>query len=76
MLSTIYLGLLSLGQGHNAERLDTCALGSLRHATRHKTSWPGQWLRYLAAVLSIRYLIKGACCVTVKTVGDRPPILF
>ena len=51
------------------------APGSLRHAPRLETSWPGQWLRYLAAVLSIceyiRYLIKGACRVTVMTVTDR-----
>ena len=31
--------------------------GSLRHAARLETSWPRQWLRYLAAV--------------VLTVGDR-----
>ena len=67
-----YIGLLSLGWGHNIVRLDTRVLGSLRHAARLKTSWLGQWLRYLAAVVSIiQYLIKGAWCVTVMTVGDR-----
>ena len=48
-----YIGLLSLGQGHNVARLDTHALGSLQHAARLKTSWPGQWLHCLAAVVSI-----------------------
>ena len=67
-----YIGLLSLGWGHNIVRLDTRVLGSLRHAARLETSWLGQWLRYLAAVVSIiQYLIKRACCVTVMTVGDR-----
>ena len=37
----------------NVARLDTRAPGSLRHAARLKTSWPGQWLCYLAAVVSI-----------------------
>ena len=32
--------------------LDTRALGSLRHAATLKASWPGQWLHYLAAVVS------------------------
>ena len=46
--------------------------GSLRHAARLETSWPGQWLRYLAAVVSIiQYLTKGAYCITVVTVGNR-----
>ena len=34
--------------------------GSLRHAARLKTSWPGQWLHYLAAVVSIcEYTVSG-----------------
>ena len=48
-----HVGLLSLGRGHNVARLDTRAPGSLRHAVRLETSWPGQWLRYLAAVVSM-----------------------
>ena len=71
-----YIGLLSLGRGHNVARLDTRAPGSLRHAARLETSWPGQWLCYLAAVVSIceyTYLIKGACRVTVMTVGATSP---
>ena len=48
-----YIGLLSLGQGHNVARLDTRAPGSLQQSARLETSWPGQWLRYLAAVVSI-----------------------
>ena len=42
-----------MGRGHNVARLDTCALGSLRHVARPETSSPGQWLCYLAAVVSI-----------------------
>ena len=59
-----YRGLLSLGRGHNVARLDTRVPGSLWHAVRLETSWPGQWLHYLTAVvstLSILYLIKGTC---------------
>ena len=48
-----YIVLLSLGWGHNVARLDTRALGSLRRAARLETSLPGQWLHYLAAVVSI-----------------------
>ena len=48
-----YIGLLNLGRGHNIAKLDTRAPGSLWYAARLKTSWPGQWLRYLAAVVSI-----------------------
>ena len=34
--------------------------GSLRHAARLNTSWPGQWLHYLAAVVSIcEYTVSG-----------------
>ena len=36
-----YIGLLSLGRGHNVARFDTHALGSLRHAARLETSWLG-----------------------------------
>ena len=56
-----YIGLLSLGRGHNIARLDTRAPGFLRHAARLKTScWPGQWLHYLAAVVSIcEYTVSG-----------------
>ena len=69
-----YIGLLSLGRGHNVARLNTHALGSQRHAARLETSWPGQWLHYPAAVV---YLIKGACHVTVMTVGDHGgPYIF
>ena len=60
-----YIGLLSLGQDHNVARLDTHALGSLQHAARLKTSWPGQWLHYLAAVVSI-------CEYTVSNKGGLP----
>ena len=41
-----YIGLLSLGWGHNVVRVDTHAPGSLRHAARLETSWPEQRLRY------------------------------
>ena len=64
MLSTI-IGLLSLRRGHNVARLDTRAPGSLRHAARLETSWPRQWLRYLAAVVSI-------CEYTVSNKGGLP----
>ena len=47
------IGLLSLGQGHNVARLDTRPPASLRRAVRLETSWPGQWLCYLPAVVSI-----------------------
>ena len=60
-----YISLLSLGRGHNVARLDTRAPGSLRHAARLETSWPGQWLRYLAAVVSI-------CENTVSNNGGLP----
>ena len=48
-----YIGVLSLGRGHNIVRLDTHVPESLRLAARLQTSWPGQWLRYLTAVVSI-----------------------
>ena len=60
-----YILLLSLGRGHNVVRLDTRALGSLRHPARLKTSSAGQWLRYLAAVVSI-------CEYTVSNKGGLP----
>ena len=60
-----YIGLLSLGRGHYVARLDIRAPGSLRHAARLETSWPGQWLRYLAAVVSI-------CEYTVSNKGGLP----
>ena len=60
-----YRGLLSLGRGHNVARLDTRVPGSLRHAVRLETSWPGQWLHYLAAVVSIFEY-------TVSNKGDLP----
>ena len=37
-----FIGLLSLGWGHNIARLITHAPWSLRHAARLETSWPGQ----------------------------------
>ena len=49
---------------------------------RPKLSRPGQWLRYLAAMVSVceRYLIKRACGVIFMTVGDRgdyaPTLIF
>ena len=43
-----------MGWGHNVVRLDIRVPG---HAARLETSWPGQWLRYLAAVVSIIYSI-------------------
>ena len=48
-----YIGVLSLGRGHNIVRLDTHVPESLRLAARLQTSWPGQWLHYLTAVVSI-----------------------
>ena len=42
VLSIYYIGLLSLGQGHNVVRLNICAPRSLQHAARLETSWPGQ----------------------------------
>ena len=57
--------LLSLGRGHKCMRLDTRVPGSLWHAARLETSWPGQWLRYLAAVVSI-------CEYTVSNKGGLP----
>ena len=60
-----YIGLLSLGQGHNIARVDTRPLGSVQHAARLETSWPGRWLRYLAAVVSI-------CVYTVSNKGGLP----
>ena len=68
------MGLLSLRWGHNIAKLDTRAHGSLQHAARLKTSWPGQWLHCLAAVVSIcEYTVpnKRACDVTVMTVDDH-----
>ena len=59
------VGLLSLGWGHYIARLNTRALGSLQHAARLETSWPGQWLCYLAAVVSI-------CEYTVSNKGGLP----
>ena len=40
-------------------RLDTRAPGSLRHAARLETSWPGQWLRYLAQCSGVSLLVYG-----------------
>ena len=48
-LSTSFIGLLSLRQGHNVARLDTHAPGSLRHVVRLKTSWPGHSMVMLSS---------------------------
>ena len=61
----VFIGLLSLRRGHNIVRLDTSAPGSLQHAARLETSWSGQWLCYLAAVVSI-------CEYTVSNKGGLP----
>ena len=49
----------------NVVRLDTRVPGSLQHAARLETSWPGQWLCYLAAVVSV-------CEYTVSNKGGLP----
>ena len=54
-----------MGRDHNVARLNTRTPGSLRHAVRLETSWPGQWLCYLAAVVSI-------CEYTVSNKGGLP----
>ena len=48
-----FIGLLSLGRGHNVAQLITRVLWSLRHAARLETSWPWQsgcviWLQWSA----------------------------
>ena len=74
-----YIGLLRLGRGHNIVRLNTRAPGSLRHAARLETSWPGQWLRYLAAVVSIcEYMVSnkgGLLCHCHDFVPPMPYIM-
>ena len=76
-----YIGLLSLERGHNpVAKLDTRAPGSLGHAARLETSWSGQWLRYLAAVVSIcEYTVSGLA-VSLSwlwaIVGAMPPRLI
>ena len=72
--------LLSLGWGHKCMRLDTRVPGSLWHAARLETSWPGQWLRYLAAVVSIcEYMISnkaGLLCHCHDCVPPMPYIMW
>ena len=63
----------------NVARLDTRAPGFLRHAARLKTSWPGQWLRYLAAMsLPWLWAIVGAMppCLIFCGGPHCPPLLF
>ena len=63
-----YIDLLSLGRDYNVARLDTRAPGSLRLAVGPETSWPRQWLCYLAAVVSISMI----CEYTASNKGGLP----